>query len=339
MDILEPVDFGGAIPMQRREFLALAAGATLASRAATAQQRSMRVIGITHTTTFTQGLRQEFERGLHEAGFEEGRNLAVIYRPAEGRMDRLPGLTRELVERSVEVIVTTGGSLAAQAAKAVTTTTPILFMMGDADPVQAGLVASLGRPGGNMTGITILGGALGPKRVEILREIVPHAKSIAVLVNPKNTNSAPHGREVEAAINAAGQQPIMLMAAGAEDFDSVFARLRESKADALIVTADNVFTRVAPQLTALVARNRIPAIYQWRQFVDAGGLASYGASLAEVYRQGGLYTGRILKGDKPADLPVLQPTKFELAINLKAAKALGLTVPPTLIARADEVIE
>jgi putative ABC transport system substrate-binding protein len=212
--------------MRRRQVLGLVGGLLGAPTVLRAQQRSMRVIGIIHTTSFTQGLRQEFDRGLRESGFEEGRNLAVIYRPAEGRMDRLPALARELVERGAEVIVTTGGSQAAQAAKAVTATTPILFMMGDADPVQAGLVASLGRPGGNMTGITTLGGALGPKRVEILRELVPRAKSIAVLVNPKNSNSAPHGREVETAIRNEGQQPVMLMATGAEDFDNVFVRLK-----------------------------------------------------------------------------------------------------------------
>ena len=190
-----------------------------------------------------------------------------------------------------------------------------------------------------MTGITILGGTLGPKRVEILREIAPQSRTIAVLVNPKNRNSEPYGREVEAAIMAAGQQAVMLPASGPDDFENAFIRLKESKADALIVTADNVFTRAASQLTALVTRHRIPAIYQWREFVEAGGLISYGASLSEVYRQGGLYTARVLKGDKPADLPVQQPTKFELVINLKTAAALGLIVSPTLIARADEVIE
>jgi putative ABC transport system substrate-binding protein len=175
--------------------------------------------------------------------------------------------------------------------------------------------------------------------VEILREIAPHAKTIAVLLNPQNRNSEPHGREVEAAIRSAGQHAVMLPAAGAEDFDNAFARLVEGKADALIVTADNVYTRVAPQLIALAARHRIPAIYQWRDFVDAGGLISYGASLSDINHQLGLYTGRVLKGDKPADLPIQQPIKFELVINLKTAKTLGLAVPPTLVARADDVVE
>ena len=247
--------------------------------AAVAQQRAIRLIGFTHTSSVSEPLRRAFEQGLRDTGYAEGQNLAILYRLAEGNVGRLPDLTRELIERGVEVIVTSGGSLSAQAAKAVTSTVPIVFQMGDADPVQAGLVASLGRPGGNMTGITILAGALGPKRVEILREIAPQAKIIAVLFNQKNRNSEPHGREVEAAIRAAGQRAVMLPAAGADEFDQAFARLVENKADALIVTADNVFTRQASQLTALAARHRIPAIYQWREFVEVGGLISYGASL------------------------------------------------------------
>jgi putative ABC transport system substrate-binding protein len=319
--------------------MVLAGGAALLPLGAQAQQRTARLIGFIHTGTIVEVHRRGLERGLRDAGFSEGQNLTILYRFAEGKADRLPDLAKELVQRGVEVLVTSGGSISAQAAKAVTTTVPIVFMMGDADPVQAGLVASLGRPGGNLTGITILGGALGPKRVEILREMAPQAKTIAVLVNPKNRNSEPHGREVEAAIRASGQQAVMLPAAGAEDFDSAFARLVENKADALIVTADNVFTRVAPQLTQLVARHRIPAIYQWRDFVDVGGLVSYGANLSDINHQLGLYTGRVLKGDKPADLPIQQPIKFELVINLKTAKTLGLAVPPTLVARADDVVE
>jgi putative ABC transport system substrate-binding protein len=325
--------------MRRRDFMAVAGGAALLPFAAQAQQRAVRLIGYLHTSVVIEKHRRALELGLRDAGFTEGQNLAILYRFAEGRSERLTEQAKELVQRGVEVIVTSGGSISAQAAKAVTTTVPIVFMMGDADPVQAGLVASLGRPGGNLTGITILGGALGPKRVEILREIAPHAKTIAVLLNPQNRNSEPHGREVEAAIRAVGQQAVMLPAAGAEDFDNAFARLVESKADALIVTADNVYTRVAPQLIALAARHRIPAIYQWRDFVDVGGLISYGASLSDINHQLGLYTGRVLKGDKPADLPIQQPIKFELVINLKTAKTLGLAVPPTLVARADDVVE
>ena len=269
----------------------------------------------------------------------EGQNLAIVYRFAEGRFERLPALAGDLVQRGVDVIAAVGGSVATQAAKLATATIPIVFIMGDADPVEAGFVASLGRPGGNMTGISLLGGALGPKRVEILREIVPQAKVIAALVNPDNQNSEPHAREVEAAIRAAGRQALIVRAASSSEFDKTFALLLEQKADALIVTADITFTRAASQLTALAARHRIPAIYQWRDFVTAGGLISYGASLRGANHQVGVYAGKVLKGDKPADLPVLQPTKFDLAINLKTAKALGLEVPPTLLARADEVIE
>ncbi len=326
--------------MRRRDFIAGLGGAAAAWPVGVrAQQRPSRLIGYIHTSVVLDQHRRALERGLRDAGFVEGQNLTILYRFAEGRPDRLPVLAKELVERGVEVLVTSGGSISAQAAKAVTTTIPIVFMMGDADPVQAGLVGSLGRPGGNLTGITILGGALGPKRVEILREIAPQVKTIAVLVNPQNRNSEPHGLEVQAAIRASGQQAVMLPTAGPEDFDNSFARLVESKADALIVTADNVYTRVASQLTALVARHQIPAIYQWRDFVEVGGLVSYGASLTEINHQVGLYTGRVLKGDKPADLPIQQPIRFELAINLKTARALGLTVPATLLARADEVIE
>jgi putative tryptophan/tyrosine transport system substrate-binding protein len=205
--------------------------------------------------------------------------------------------------------------------------------------VQTGVVASLSRPGGNITGMSLLGGALGPKRVEILREIVPGPSIIAVLVNPANRNSAPHAEEVENAIRAAGQRAVILRAASASEFEQAFAQLLKQKVGALIVTADNTFTREAAHLTALAARHRVPAIYQWRDFVTAGGLASYGANLAEANRQMGVYTGRILKGAKPAELPVVQSTKFELVINAQTARMLGLTVPDKLLATADEVIE
>jgi len=324
----------------RREFVSLLGGAAAAwPLAARAQQRAMRAIGFLHTSTPPEYARRAFIEGLSETGYDEGRNIAIVYRFGESRPDRLSGLANDLAQRGVEVIVTSGGSLATQAAKSATTTIPIVFMMGDADPVQTGVVASLSRPGGNITGMSLLGGALGPKRVEILREIVPGPSIIAVLVNPANRNSAPHAEEVENAIRAAGQRAVILRAASASEFEQAFAQLLEQKVGALIVTADNTFTREAAHLTALAARHRVPAIYQWRDFVTAGGLASYGANLAEANRQMGVYTGRILKGDKPADLPVMQPTKFELVINLKTAKALGIDVPSTLLARADEVIE
>jgi putative ABC transport system substrate-binding protein len=325
--------------MRRREFITLLGGAATWPLAARAEQRSMRVIGFLHTSTPPEYARRAFIEGLSETGYSEGRNIAILYRFGESRPDRLTNLANDLVQRGVEIIVTSGGSLATQAAKGTTTTIPIVFMMGDADPVHTGVVASLSRPGGNITGLSLLGGALGPKRVEILREIVPGTTVIAVLVNPANRNSAPHADEVENAIRAAGQRAVVLRAASASEFEQVFAQLLEQKAGALIVTADNTFTREAGHLVALAARHRVPAIYQWRDFVTVGGLVSYGASLAEANRQMGVYTGRILKGDKPADLPVMQPTKFELVINLKTAKALGLTVPPGLLVAADEVIE
>ena len=322
----------------RREFISLLGGAAGAWPLA-AHAQGPRVVGFLHMTTPSEETRLGFIQGLSEVGYVEGQNLAIVYRFAEGRFERLPALAGDLVQRGVDVIAAVGGSVATQAAKLATATIPIVFIMGDADPVEAGFVASLGRPGGNMTGISLLGGALGPKRVEILREIVPQAKVIAALVNPDNQNSEPHAREVEAAIRAAGRQALIVRAASSSEFDKAFALLLEQKADALIVTADITFTRAASQLTALAARHRIPAIYQWRDFVTAGGLISYGASLRGANHQVGIYAGKILKGDKPADFPVLQPTKFDLAINLKAAKALGLNVPPTLLARADEVIE
>jgi putative tryptophan/tyrosine transport system substrate-binding protein len=324
----------------RRDFITLLGGAAAAwPLAARAQQPAMRVAGYLHTSTPPEYARRAFIQGLSEAGYSEGQNIAIIYRFGESRPERLTDLANDLVQLGVEIIVTSGGSLATQAAKKTTTRTPIVFIMGDADPVQAGIVAGLNRPGGNITGISLLGGALGPKRVEILREIVPGATVIAVLVNPDNQNSAPYADEVEAAIRAAGQRAIILRAASAGEFEHAFALLLEQKAGALIVTADNTFTREATRLTELAARRQVPAIYQWRDFVTAGGLISYGASLAEANRQAGVYTGRILKGDKPADLPVIQPTKFELVINLKTAKALGLEIPATVLARADEVIE
>jgi len=325
--------------VKRREFMALTGAAIAWPLAAHAQQRSMRLVGFLHTSTPAEHMRLAFIRGLGEAGYEEGHNVAILFRFGEGRPERLPELARDLVQRGVDVIHATGGSVATQAAKAATSAIPIVFQMGDADPVRSGLVASLNRPGGNLTGITILGGVLGPKRVEILREVAPNATVIAVLVNPRNPNSKPHASEVEAAIQANGHEAAIVHASSADEFEKAFAQLADRKAGALVVTADNVFTRDAAQLTALALRQRIPAIYQWREFVAAGGLISYGASLNESNRQAGIYVGRVLKGDKPADLPILQPDKFELVINVKTAKAIGVTIPPTLLARADEVIE
>jgi putative ABC transport system substrate-binding protein len=280
-----------------------------------------------------------FYQGLGEAGYAEGRNVAMIFRLAEGRIDRLPTLAQDLVQRDVDMIFAIGGSVSARAARATTASIPILFMVGDVDPVQAGLVTSLGRPGGNVTGISLLAGALGSKRVEILREIIPEATVIGVLINPANTYFQPHAKEVEEAIRAAGREAVILRASSANELNQVFDTIDQQKVAALIVTADNIFQRAGPQLVALAARQRVPTIYQWRDFVAVGGLASYGASLKDAARHAGNYAGRILKGNSPSELPVLQPAKFEFVINLKTAKALGLAVPPTLLARADEVIE
>jgi putative ABC transport system substrate-binding protein len=301
----------------------------------------MPLLGYLHYLSQQQNMHVDaaFRAGLREMGYVEGQNVAIEYRWGEGRAERLPNLAEELVRIPVKILVASGGSAAAQAARAATSIIPIVFMAGDVDPVQAGLVASLRRPGGNITGMSLMGGILGVKRVEILREIAPNAAVIAVLVNPKNRNAEPDANEVGAAVHAARQKPIVLRVSTAAEFDGAFASLGAEKANALIVTADGIFTDGREQLAVLALRYRVPAIYQWGEFVRSGGLISYGASLSDASRQLGVYAGRILKGDKPGDLPVMQPTKFELAINLRTAKALGIEVPPTLLARADEVIE
>jgi len=328
--------------IRRREFITLLGGAVATwPLAARAQQTAMPVVSYLHYLTPQQNTHVDaaFRAGLSEVGYVAGQNIAIQYRWGEGRAERLPSLADELVRIPVKVLVTSGGSVAAQAASAATSTIPIVFMMGDVDPVKAGLVASLSRPGGNTTGMSLMGGMRGVKRVEILREIVPNAAAIAVLINPKNRNAEPDTNEVGAAVRAAGQKLIVLRASTAAEFDDAFASLVAEKANALIVTADGIFTDARGQLAALAVRYRVPAIYQWRELVRSGGLISYGASLADASRQLGVYAGRILKGTKPGDLPVMQPTKFDLVINLRAAKAIGLEVPATLLARADEVIE
>jgi putative ABC transport system substrate-binding protein len=328
--------------VRRREFITLLGGAAAAwPLAARAQQPAMPLLGYLHYLTPRQNIHIDaaFRAGLKEMGYVEGQNVAIEYRWGEGRAERLQSLAEELARIPVKVLAASGGSVAALAAKAATSTIPIVFMAGDVDPVQAGLVASLARPGGNITGMSLMGGVLGVKRVEILREIVPNAAVIAVLVNPKNRNAEPDTNEVGAAVRAAGQKLIVLRASTAAEFDNAFASLVAEKANALIVTADGIFTDGRERLAALAVRYRVPVIYQWRELVRSGGLISYGASLADASRQLGVYAGRILKGTKPGDLPVMQPTKFDLVINLRAAKAIGLEVPPTLLARADEVIE
>jgi putative ABC transport system substrate-binding protein len=279
-----------------------------------------------------------FRRGLSEAGWVEGQNVAIEYRWAEGHHELLPALAADLVGRKVDVILTGGGPTGALAAKNATSTIPIVFFSGD-DPVAAGLVASLSRPGGNLTGFSIITVELMPKRLELLSELVPQAGVIAVLVNPNNANTERTIRDMEEAARAKGLQLDILKAGTGEEIDAAFATLAQAKAGALVVGADAFFNSRREQLVALAARSAVPAIYEWREFAELGGLISYGPSLMAVNRQAGTYVGKILKGAKPADLPVQQPTTFELIINLTTAKELGLTVPPSILARADEVIE
>jgi putative ABC transport system substrate-binding protein len=279
-----------------------------------------------------------FRQGLGESGYAEGQNLAIDYRWAEDRYDRLPALAADLVVRRVDVIAAAGGPTVAHAAKAATQTIPIVFLGGD-DPVADGLVVSLARPGGNLTGVSSLAVELNPKRLELLRELVPQARMIALLVNPNNSNATRTMREMQEATRQSGIQLHILKVSSESEIDSVFTSLVSWQGGALLVATDPFITSRTVQITALAARHALPAIYGWREFVEAGGLISYGPSRKAVYRQMGVYVGRILKGARPTDLPVVQPTVFELAINLGTAKALGLAIPPSILARADEVIE
>jgi putative tryptophan/tyrosine transport system substrate-binding protein len=325
--------------VNRRELMLLLGGAMTVPRVVGAQQKAMPVIGFLGVGSPgpTAPYVASFEQGLSEAGWVEGKNVAIEFRWAEARYDRLPALAADLVGRKVDVIAAFGGIPAAVAAKSATSTIPIVFSVGD--PVELGLVASLARPGGNLTGVSTMAPELISKRLELLSELVPQAGPIALLVNPNNWNTERIVGDMQEAAHTKGVQLPVLKAGRESEIDAAFTSLVELHAGALVVGGDPFFESRREQLVALAERYAVPAIYQWREFAVAGGLISYGASLTALYRQVGIYAGKILNRARPADLPVQQPTTFELVVNLNTAKALGLTVPPSILARADEVIE
>jgi putative ABC transport system substrate-binding protein len=327
--------------LKRRDVITLLGGAAAWPVAAQAQQPAMPVIGFINTQSLGvfAHLVAGFRRGLREAGYVEGRNVAIEYRWAENHYERLPALVADLVGRQAAVIAATGGSVSTLAAKSAATTTPIVFLLGDMDPVRAGIVASLNRPGGNITGVSALFSALGAKRLELLHEMAPKVETIGMLVNPKVPDTATQLKDAEEAARALGLQLRVQTASTEDEIAAAFAALAGQGAGALLVGADPFLTSRVDQLVALAARYALPAIYPYRDIAVAGGLMSYGPSLVDAYRQAGIYAGAILKGTKPADLPILQPTKWEFVINLKAASTLGVDVPPKLLVFADEVIE
>jgi putative ABC transport system substrate-binding protein len=325
--------------MNRRALLVLVSGAIAVARPLFSQQKATPVIGFLSSTSpgpFASYV-AAFGQGLSQTGWVEGQNVAIEYRWAEGHYDRLPALAADLVDHKVAVIATSGGDFSALAAKNATSSIPIVFL-GGGDPVEQGLVASLAAPGGNLTGVTLITVELWGKRVELISELVPETSTLAQLVNPKWPNAERTTAAVHEAAHAKGLLHRILEASTESDIDTAFASLTERHPRALLV-GDPSFLSRREQIVALAARYAVPTIYDWREYVSAGGLISYGTNLTDTYRNVGTYVGKILKGAKPADLPVQQPTTFELVVNLKTAKALGLTVPPSILARADEVIE
>jgi putative ABC transport system substrate-binding protein len=327
--------------MNRRDVITLLGGAAAAwPLAARGQQPGMPVIGLLNgqSSAASTSLLVAFRQGLAEAGFVEGRNVAIVYRSAEGDVGQLPSLAAELASLKVEVIASVGGDNAVLSAKAATTTIPIVFTTGG-DPVGTGFVASINRPGGNITGTTFWGSIVAPKQIGLLRDIVPKLATIGLLLNPANPMTASVARDVQAAAHSAGLKVIVVKANSEPEIETAFAQLVEQRIGALVIGSAVFFNRNRDRLVALAARHAIPAVFNNRDFPAAGGLMSYGSDTGDSYRQAGIYVGRILKGEKPADLPVMQPTRFQLVINLKTAKALGLEIPLTLLALADEVIE
>jgi len=327
--------------VKRREFIALIGGAAVAwPLAARPQQPAMPVIGFisSESPDSFSPLVHAFHGGLSESGYVESRNVTIEYRWARGQLDLLPLLAADLVKRQVDVILASGGSVSGPAAKAATRTIPIVFIMA-ADPVRLGLVASLNRPGGNLTGVNLLSAELQTKQLDLLHELAPKTRTIALLVNPASPYTELQVKDAQNAAHARGRQLQVLRASSEGELETAFVMLVQQQAEALLIAFNPFFTSRRDQIVQLAARSGIPSVYPAREFATAGGLMSYGASVTDAYRQAAVYTGKILRGAKPDELPVTQPTKFELVINLKTARALGLDIPPTLLALADEVIE
>ena len=328
--------------MRRREFIKIGAGSALATLPfpSYAQQAAMPIVGFINAASAENLKRQvaAFLKGLAQNGYIDGQNVKVEYRWAEGQYDQVPALIAELLGRQPAVISVTGSTAAVQAAMVATRTIPIVFVIGG-DPVQFGLVASLNQPGGNVTGVSFLANLLVAKQVGLLHELIPGATNFGFLVNPNNPNAEPDTNNARLAANALGRKIVVVKARTSEDIDHAFTQLSQERADALLISADPLFTSGREQLAALAARRMLPAMFNSREFALTGGLLSYGPDQGDAFREAGIYVGRILGGEKPSELPVVQPTKFDLVINLKTAKALGVTIPVTLLARADEVIE